>query len=61
MIMKKKIIKGLLKGLLGVDFKKIFDDDGDGKISRKELFSLENWIAAGSGIGTSILAAMQLL
>jgi hypothetical protein len=57
----KKLIVGVLSGTIGIDFKKVFDNDGDGKISKDEWFDLSNWVRVATSLGTSILGLLFFL
>ena len=61
--MKKKILKGLLDGTIGIDIVEIFDSNGDKKVSWKEIksASLDQWIKAAVSLGTSILSILWLV
>jgi hypothetical protein len=59
----KKIIKGLINGTIGVDLVKLFDKNGDGSVSWKEIknASADQWIRFAVSTGTSIISILFFL
>ena len=59
--MRKKFIKGLIDGSIGIDIVEIFDANKDGKVSFKEIrnASVDQWVKFLVSMGTSIITVLH--